>query len=107
MWVAAAINYAYLQWQQSHPVTSDTSNMSRLDAALQQHEKTLRNELASAQKKKTELEGELKRQSELITQTELDLTEVTHELERRGIDQQRSNGTTIREEPDLMPDWPQ
>jgi predicted nucleic acid-binding Zn-ribbon protein len=105
MWVAAALNYAYNQWQQNNPVTSDTSNMSRLDAALQQHERTLRNELTNAQKKKTELEGELKKQTDVIAQTEQDLIEVSKELERRGVEQQFANGTTIKEEPEYG--WPQ
>jgi hypothetical protein len=74
--------------------------MSRLDDALAQHERNLRSELTVALKKKTELEAELTKQALAISQTELDLLEVTAELDRRGIETNRARGTLIHEEPD-------
>jgi predicted nucleic acid-binding Zn-ribbon protein len=73
--------------------------MSRLDTALQLHEKTLRTELANAQKRQIELENELLRQKTLIAQTKNDLEEVIAELDKRGTSQAIQTGTTIREEP--------
>lgn len=74
--------------------------MSRLDDVLGAHDRKLREELAAAQRRMQALLDDTEKQKKLIDQLESDLTEVTDELDKRGINQNKKQGTTIREEPD-------
>jgi predicted nucleic acid-binding Zn-ribbon protein len=71
--------------------------MSRLDDALREHEKKLREELAAAHKKKAELATELLKLDQDILNTEIDLAEVSAEVARRSVAFQKAQHFVIAE----------
>lgn len=72
-------------------------DMSRMDDVLREHEKKLREELTAAHKKRAELATELLTLDESIAQTELDLAEVSTEVQRRSLAFQRAKAFVITE----------
>ncbi|HET6915019.1 MAG TPA: hypothetical protein VFH56_02905 [Acidimicrobiales bacterium] len=73
--------------------------MSRLDDALRDHERKLRDELTRAHKKRAELAIELLNLDKTIQDTEADLAEVANEIGKRDITLQKARTYVIEEGP--------